>query len=913
MNYVLADKSIAEAMYKALGGGKAYNLYRMMLKDIKVPPFITVTAEALEAYLQETKVLKGMNYEQDLATISASIEERFLSQKIPSHLLELILKSLEKLRRTGEIYFAVRSSGLEEDSDDLSFAGLFSSYLFQKTDEEIELSLRKCWASAYSERALFYRKKNNLSLEKIKMGVVIQVMIPSQKAGVLFTKNPINPLDRETILLEAVWGQGEGLVSGAIEAEQYFIKKEAVEVIATTQEEQYLQSPHLAGIAKVSLDESQRGKQILDESEIDSLKKMAIKIEELYDVPMDIEWAIYQKDLYILQMRPITTLPPNSFFDPSVLGNRPMLWDNSNIIESFSGVTTPLTFSCTKKAYEVVYRETCRLFKVPEKTILENHDAFENMLGFIRGRVYYNLINWYRLLLLMPGFSSNKGFMETMMGVKEDLHEEHQKLFSFMENAPKYGLLKRLQVLGFLIYRFKRIDLIIERFFQNFNKNYYQYKAIDLSSKSIPELLSLYENWDQNITYRWDAPIINDMRCMVFFGTLKKLTEKWIKIEGINTESLQNDLLCGEGDLESTMPTKSLMKLAERIDLESSETRDFFINTPLEEIYKEFKSNPTYQSYFEQFEDYIDKYGFRCINEQKLEEKDLTEDPTFALNAIKSYLKMKSYSVQDMEKRELEIRNKAEKLVRENLGFGKKIIYNWVLKNARHAVKSRENLRFCRTKSFGIIRKIFRQLGLKMTTLKLIERPSHLFYLSFDELQDFNKGTPLTLNLSSIAQMREAEYKNYQETADPPDRFVTAGLPGAYFRDQLILSNLDLIKSNIPISDDPDLFYGVSCCPGEVEGEVLVAKKIEDTEQLNGQILIAPRTDPGWVPLYPSCKGLIVERGSLLSHSAVVARELGLPTIVGVSGSIIEKLNSGDKVYLNASKGEIRVLERAEQ
>ena len=115
-----------------------------------------------------------------------------------------------------------------------------------------------------------------------------------------------------------------------------------------------------------------------------------------------------------------------------------ILWDNSNIVESFAGVTTPLTFSLTKDAYAVVYKVTSRLVGVPEKIINDFDYAYTNMLGFIR-RVYYNLINWYKLLLIIPGFGSNQGFMETMMGVKEELNEEQQKLFNFVEEAPKYS------------------------------------------------------------------------------------------------------------------------------------------------------------------------------------------------------------------------------------------------------------------------------------------------------------------------------------------------------------------------------------------------------------------------------------------------------------------------------------------
>jgi pyruvate,water dikinase len=112
----------------------------------------------------------------------------------------------------------------------------------------------------------------------------------------------------------------------------------------------------------------------------------------------------------------------------------------------------------------------------------------------------------------------------------------------------------------------------------------------------------------------------------------------------------------------------------------------------------------------------------------------------------------------------------------------------------------------------------------------------------------------------------------------------------------------------VPKSDDPSLLYGTPCCPGVVEGVVRVAHELKDTEHLAGEILVTSRTDPGWVPLYPSCSGLLIERGSLLSHSAVVARELGLPTIVGISGGLMKKLKTGQRVRMDAAKGEVKIL-----
>ncbi|MCO4755665.1 MAG: hypothetical protein KC478_14380, partial [Bacteriovoracaceae bacterium] len=292
----------------------------------------------------------------------------------------------------------------------------------------------------------------------------------------------------------------------------------------------------------------------------------------------------------------------------------------------------------------------------------------------------------------------------------------------------------------------------------------------------------------------------------------------------------------------------------------------------------------------------------------KLEEKDLNDDPSFLFSNLQSYLRMKNYSVEKMSEREQAIKLNAEALVKKQLSGIKRSIYFWTLKHARNAVKNRENLRFLRTKAFGVSRKLFRAVGAHLASLNVIDKQEDVFFLTLDELWDFIEGKAESLYLSQLATLRKNEYESNLQAQDPPDRFLTYGAAGISFRSSNILNSGDLLKDQIRVSDDPNVLLGISCCPGVVTGVVVVAENIEQASNLNGEILVTKRTDPGWVPLYPSCSGLIIERGSLLSHSAVIARELGLPTVVGVSGGLMSRLKTGDRVELNATRGEVRIL-----
>ena len=200
-------------------------------------------------------------------------------------------------------------------------------------------------------------------------------------------------------------------------------------------------------------------------------------------------------------------------------------------------------------------------------------------------------------------------------------------------------------------------------------------------------------------------------------------------------------------------------------------------------------------------------------------------------------------------------------------------------------------------------------MGDNLVKLGEIENARDIFYLTVEEIFAYCEGRPISIRLAHIIRERKLEYAEYDKTLPPPDRLLTYGAAGASMRYANVLMDADLLRSELPLSNDPSILMGVPCSPGIVEGIVRVVTDLKDAIGINGEILVTARTDPGWVPLYPSCSGLLIERGSLLSHSAVVARELGLPTIVGISGGLMKKLKTGQRVRMDAAKGEVRLLE----
>jgi pyruvate,water dikinase len=429
----------------------------------------------------------------------------------------------------------------------------------------------------------------------------------------------------------------------------------------------------------------------------------------------------------------------------------------------------------------------------------------------------------------------------------------------------------------------------------------------DLRTLSLPRQVELYRRLEEEVLRHWTAPIVNDTRCMIAFGLLQALTRRWLASDGEGeAASLQNDLLCGEGDLKSTEPMRLLLEIAREVEASPRLTRRFLEEPPEELWHALHREEGPSARLAARFDDYVRRYGYRCVDELKLESPDFHDRPHLVLASVQGYLRHGVPSAREMNARKAAIRGAAERRVRDTLRGPRRALYLGVLRWARRAVRDRERLRFERTRTFGVVRRLFRAVGENLARLGMIEREDDVFYLTVEEILGVAEGSAVTLGLAELAAMRRREFAEYAATPPPPDRFLTRGAAGASFRHPGLLRAQDLLTSDEP--DDPDVLRGTPCCPGVVEAPVRVAARFEDTEGMDGEILVTARTDPGWVPVFPACAGLIIERGSLLSHSAVVARELGIPTIVGVGGDPLARLATGQRVRMDAGRGEVRIL-----
>jgi pyruvate,water dikinase len=449
-----------------------------------------------------------------------------------------------------------------------------------------------------------------------------------------------------------------------------------------------------------------------------------------------------------------------------------------------------------------------------------------------------------------------------------------------------------------MIYRFARIEKSVAEFNRNFDHHYNRWYALDFDSLPPSELMRIYHDMEKNILRKWKTPIVNDFYVMMFYGALKGCSKKWC---GDESGSLQNNLICGEGNIESTAPTRMLMRLATEIKKQPNLGK-IFLESPTEKIQEIIQQHENAAFIRETIDSYLEKYGFRCINELKLEEPSLHETPEFIYQMIANYVRMdpKLLDVSAIDQREQKIRSDAEKEAFAKLSPLKKHAFKKILRHARAGVKNRENMRFARTKIYGLLRRLLNAMGKHLAEEKIIDAPQDIYYLTVDEAWDYVKGTAVTTNLRGLIALRKEEFDAYRGDENvPDDHFETYGM--AYNRNKF--------KNHAPAIDgenEEGTLSGIGCSPGNVTGIVKIIHSPKDDVSLNGEILVAARTDPGWIPLYPSVSGILIERGSILSHSAIVAREMGIPTIVGIP-NLLKSVSNGQKIQMDASTGHVRL------
>nr|WP_293836886.1 PEP/pyruvate-binding domain-containing protein [uncultured Arsenicibacter sp.] len=840
-------------------GGKAQGLYRLQAIGIPVPPFLVIPAETFAPHLTGLPPDAVDRRRERLTTFTLSDED-----------WATILCLLHDLGFP-EKPVVVRSSMAGEDGNEHTFAGLMDSFLNLKTPEAVWQAVAVCAASAYSDRAVAYRMQKGLPADA-RPAVIIQQQVTPVASGVLFTTFPDYP---QEMAAHAVYGFGEGLVQGQFDADEFYWLKSTGELhrqrLANKTEQlvagmdQGLRTEVIAGPVQQQ--------PCLSPSQLATLFETGTRIAEVFGSPQDIEFVVNGEGVFIVQSRPVTQSIPEI-----------IVYDNANIQESYCGVTTPLTFSFASRAYATVYRQTMHALGLPRKTITQQEDIVRNLLGLVKGRIYYNINNWYRGLQLLPSFRQNKADMERMMGLTEpvDFVKDVRKTTG-RQLAMLPGLLLNL---GRLLWAFSRLDKSIRLFKHHFDAYYARFYQLDLATLPADALWQEKNQLDRGLLGNWSVPIINDFYVMMTNGRVVRQLKKTGFPE---PDVFLSSYLSGNKQIASTRPLLAIHRLAitARQDLVLCEA---IIRLP-EALHEYVRQEHT--AFYEQVTQFIHQYGDRTVGELKLETETMRLVPQVFYQYLRNYLLADIPDEPVSEYRsvlhETAAAELADKLKSRPAWHRRRVMTQ--LSRLQQAIENRELLRLERTRLFGMYRALYIAMGRILTRQGVLTSEKDVFCLTEEEIgQALKNAAPLT----RLIRERKDEFRRYEDE-EVPGRVVVPSPPVA---GKQVAGAL------------PDVWQGTGCVPGIVTGEAIVITDPKDDLNVTGKIVCALRTDPGWAVLFPTCRAVLIEKGSSLSHSVILLRELGLPTVINIQG-LTKAVTSGQHLTINGRTGEIRRIHHA--
>jgi pyruvate,water dikinase len=395
-------------------------------------------------------------------------------------------------------------------------------------------------------------------------------------------------------------------------------------------------------------------------------------------------------------------------------------------------------------------------------------------------------------------------------------------------------------------------------------------------------LAAEYRRIEAELLERWDAPLVNDFLCMMAFGSSRKLIERWAGPAGLE---LHNDIMIGQGDIISAEPAQRIARMGalaagdpDLIAALARGDRAMIERSP---------------ALAQEVESYIAKFGDRCAEELKLESITLAEDPRPLLAAIAAAAQMRRAAVPDRSGRENPI---------DKIFAGKpfrRLVMRHVLSWTKARVRDRENLRFERTRLFGRARRLFVAIGSQLHAHGLIEAPRDVFLLTVPEVLGAIEGFGVSADLAGLVALRAAEMAAASQQSDPPERITVTG--AAFGR--------SFARAAKPAdSGDERVRTATGCCAGTIRARARVIRDPRGESLERGEVLVARHTDPGWIALFANAAAIVVERGSLLSHSAIVARELGIPCVVGLKGAM-DWIATGDQIEVDGAAGTVRKID----
>lgn len=850
---VSLDNPSAENL--ALVGGKAARLALLRRAGFRVPPGVCLTTAA-GRQLFDAGIVGPTSSPDGSAEASAGNQP----PPLPPELAADLARAIARLDGRPEARFAVRSSAVAEDRDDASFAGQLDSFL-DVAAQDVPRAVRKCWSAIWSERATQYRGTIGRPDESA-MAVLVQVMIPAAVAGVAFSIDPTSGAPE--IVVEAVRGLGEALAQGHVQPDRYYLDR------AT------LSAARRPVVGRL-------GSPVLGASELRRIGELVLAIERQLGGHQDVEWGLADGELFVLQARPVTGLPAGSVFT-DVLPGDDGLWTSGFLEERFPEPLSPLGWSSIRAAFEeYAIRDPLRYIGAEDLGRLPPTKLF-------RGHPYVSVEVFRRLYKLFPEQllpdDAWRYFPDGLTDIRRQASLPHSPI-----DPRLWGRLLSSWAADPGNWSPLRNHTIWEESVPRYDQAIARTKAELAAGPGLDDLLghiaSLEEASGELLRiHRWSLTHAD-----LLYTLLRRLGRQWL---GPGAETVCSDLVAQLGDrsLEMDDRLRSLAEDARRAPVIVDALRR---SRTLDELAGQIEATPLGPSFLRELRAFLAAYGHRSLS-LDLIRPSFGADPGQVFQLIVSLLGAVAPRDQSA-RRERALHTARSRLFFSPLGPFLWPIFEEVLALTRIYVRLREDQRFQWQKAIAALREAYLLVGGRLVERGVLKRADDVFFLIRSEVVAAALGK---IDPAEVARLVPRRRKEYAELLADWERSPSDSYP-RFLRGRRPLT--------APDAPGGKRLTGHPVSPGRARGRVRVIRTLAELVELEaGEILVTRGADPGWTPLFGKIAGLVMESGGQLSHGSVVAREYGLPAVVGVVDATAA-LRDGDLVLVDGEAGTVDLLE----
>ncbi|MBG9613713.1 phosphoenolpyruvate synthase [Bacillus cereus] len=868
MSSFVLDFQEIEKTQLFLVGGKGLNLGELSnIQGIQVPEGFCVTTVgyeqaigkngAFQTLLNQLAMLKIEERDQ-IGEISKKIREVIMAVEIPVDVVESVAHYLSHFG--DEHAYAVRSSATAtaEDLPYASFAGQQDTYLNVIGKENILQHIKKCWASLFTDRAVIYRMQNGFDHNQVSICVVVQKMVFPEASGILFTADPITS-NRKVLSIDASFGLGEALVSGLVSADNYKVKEDEIveKVIATKKLAIYGRKEGGTETKKIS--PNQQKVQTLTEQQILQLARIGRQIEAYFGCPQDIEWCLVDDTIYIVQSRPITTLYPI----PEVNDGENHVYVSVGHQQMMTDPLKPLGMSLFQlTSFGPRFQAGGRLFVDVAQRLASpaSREFLLNTIGESEPLIKDALmavIERDNFIKLLPDDEKENSKRMPPAGSQPQIENDPAIVTDLIKNS----------------------EASIEELKQNIQMK----SGSDVLSFILEDIQQL-----KKILFHPQSMAVI-MAGMNALSWINEKIEQWLgekNAADVLSQSVQHNITSEMGlallDVADVIrPYPEVIAYLQHVE------DDRFLDELIQ-----FKGGEKVRDAIDAF---LNKYGMRCSGEIDITKTRWSEQPATIIPMILNHIRDFEYGA---SKRKFEeglqeaLKKEAELLERlQHLPDGEQKVEETkrMICNLRNFIGYREYPKYGMIHRYFIYKQALLKEAEKLVKNNVLDEIEDIYYLTFEELHEVVRTNKLDYK---IIHKQKNAYKLYEKLTPP--RVITSDgeiITGKYKRE------------NLPA----EAIVGLPVSSGVVEGRARVILNMEDANLEDGDILVTAFTDPGWTPLFVSIKGLVTEVGGLMTHGAVIAREYGLPAVVGVENAT-KLIKDGQRIRVHGTEGYIEVL-----